>query len=91
MSQKIALIICANPANREQPSVYISDGKWVPDISEVGNSAMQIFIEDPIFSENWKMYSLVDGMIEGPGNFMVCFTKNGGEKNITIMLEKKED
>lgn len=89
--QKLALIICASPANKEQPSVYIPYGKWSPDISEVVDSKMQIYIEEPIYSDNWIPYSLVEGMVEGPGNFMVMFNKVGSEKHITIMLERQED
>lgn len=91
MPQTLALLICASPTNREQPSVYIPNGKWAPDISEVKDSKMQIYIEEPIFSDNWKMYELVEGKVIGPGNFMVCFTKAGTEKFITILLNREED
>lgn len=91
MSQKIALLICASPANREQPSVYIPAGKWAPDISEIVDSKFQIYVEEPIFTDNWKVYSLEDGHIMGPGNFRCDFVTKGTEKHITIMLTRVEE
>lgn len=92
MSQSLALLICASPANREYPSVYVSSGKWVPDVSEIVDSKLQIYIEEPIFSDNWIPYLLIEEQyVVGPGNFRVEFTHKGTEKFITLLLNKVEE
>lgn len=91
MSQKLALLICANPkVCGNSPTVYVPFGDWKMDLSDIRNSSIVLEMT-PIQSseEQWERVLITNMIFHSPGAiFRTSFSYIGTETSITITITK---